>query len=362
MRNGGRFDGISMADLKQGYTETEEYYTCLFCGETAEKGIVYREGHRLLLAEKYLRRHIETAHGSVFASLLNLDKKHTGLTEHQKNLLRLFYAGKSDGAIQDELGIGSVSTIRNHRFSLKEKERQARIFLTLMELLAEREAMRGRAADEEETVLRKYFPAGPAGPLRTTAIRNKHRPVVLTAVAQRIMPGRDYTEKEINGVLKEVNADYVTLRRYLVDYGFLDRTADGRRYRRNQAEREGRRKMDRREELKRQYKEMKTEAGVYQIKNMVNQKVFVASTPNLKSLNRLEMMLGMGGHVNKELQKEWNEYGKENFSIEVLEVLTEKEDEYYNAREALKELEAKWLTKLQPYGEKGYNRQKPTRG
>lgn len=51
--------------------------------------------------------------------------------------------------------------------------------------------------------------------------------------------GRSYTEPEINGVLRAwkrdvapaIRADHVTLRRLLVDYGHLERTADGREYR-----------------------------------------------------------------------------------------------------------------------------------
>ena len=48
-----------------------------------------------------------------------------------------FYQGKSDKDIQKELEIGSSSTIRNHRFVFREKERQAKVFLALMELLNE---------------------------------------------------------------------------------------------------------------------------------------------------------------------------------------------------------------------------------
>jgi hypothetical protein len=99
--------------------------------------------------------------------------------------------------------------------------------------------------------------------------------------------------------------------------------------------------MDRRKELIQQYKEMKTEAGVYQIKNTKNQKVLVVSTPNLKTMNGKPMMLCGGGHKNKKLQEEWDKFGEETFVFEVLEVL--------------KELEKKWLEKLQPYGERGYN-------
>lgn len=46
---------------------------------------------------------------------------------------------------------------------------------------------------------------------------------------------------------------------------------------------EGEHIMDRKAELKRLYKETKTKAGVYQIINTVNQKVFVGSTMNLKT-------------------------------------------------------------------------------
>ena len=63
----------------------------------------------------------------------------TGLTEHQSHILRLFYEGKSDQEIKEELEIGSATTIRHHRFALKEKERQAKTLLVMMELLKEQD-------------------------------------------------------------------------------------------------------------------------------------------------------------------------------------------------------------------------------
>ncbi len=113
--------------------------------------------------------------------------------------------------------------------------------------------------------------------------------------------------------------------------------------------------IDHRKELIRQYKEIKIEAGVYQIKNTKNQKVFVASTPNLKTMNGKPMMLRGGVHKNKKLQEEWNKFGEEAFVFEVLEVLKEKEEGYFDKTGELKKLEKKWLEKLQPYGERGYN-------
>jgi hypothetical protein len=114
--------------------------------------------------------------------------------------------------------------------------------------------------------------------------------------------------------------------------------------------------MDRKKELKAQYKEMKPEAGVYQIRNTKNQKVYVDTTPNLKTMNGRLMMLRAGSHKNRQLQEEWKQYGEDAFVFEVLEILEEKEEGYFDQNEELKKLEAKWLAKLQPYGERGYHR------
>jgi hypothetical protein len=112
---------------------------------------------------------------------------------------------------------------------------------------------------------------------------------------------------------------------------------------------------DRRKELKQQYKEIKVEAGVYQIRNTSNEKSFVASTRNLKTLNGKELQLKSGSFPNKRLQADWNLLGPEAFVIEVLEVLIKPQEEYIDEKEALKRLEEKWIQKLQPFGEHGYN-------
>lgn len=39
-----------------------------------------------------------------------------------------------------------------------------------------------------------------------------------------------YSEKDINEILKPVCEDYVMIRRYLIDYGFLMRQNDGSKY------------------------------------------------------------------------------------------------------------------------------------
>jgi len=111
----------------------------------------------------------------------------------------------------------------------------------------------------------------------------------------------------------------------------------------------------RRKELLEQYKEIKTYMGVIQITNRINGKIFIAAYPNLK--NRwltIKSQLETGMHVNSQLQKDWNEYGPEAFDYKVLE---EKDTEkVMDIPWEVKQMEKKWLEKLQPFGEKGYNK------
>lgn len=113
--------------------------------------------------------------------------------------------------------------------------------------------------------------------------------------------------------------------------------------------------MDKKKELKNLYKEIKITAGIFQIKNLKNQKTFIKSSRNLKTMNGQHFQLEHGGHPNKKLQQEWNEFGKEAFVFEVLEVLKPQEEAYFNEKDALKKLEEKWLDQLQPFGESGYH-------
>lgn len=116
--------------------------------------------------------------------------------------------------------------------------------------------------------------------------------------------------------------------------------------------------MERKKELKQRYKEMPIEAGVYQIKNTQNGKIFIGSTRNFKTLNGIKFSLEAGTLMNKELQEEWSHFGASAFSIDILETLEKKDTLYFNEKEALLELENKWLEQLQPYERRGYNKKK----
>lgn len=246
-----KFWNASIEELKTGYVfearDRSEFYVCLVCGETFEQGIIYREEETYYEAKKYASHHVNQAHGSMFNWLLGQDKKLTGLTDLQKGLLNCFRQGQSDGEAARELGIGSTSTVRNHRFTLREKAKQARLFLAVMELAEERAGTSSPfvsvprsasmvderfAITEEENaeILQAYFKEGPQGPLSEFPRKQKRKAAILRQLIKRFETGRDYSEKEVNQILGEAFSDHVTLRRYLIDYGLLEREEDGSRY------------------------------------------------------------------------------------------------------------------------------------
>ncbi|EON72807.1 DUF2087 domain-containing protein [Lysinibacillus sphaericus] len=237
----------SIDDIKQGYTEEGSHFTCLLCGETIEKGIIYPHEDVLYEAGKYMQHHIMATHQSVFHYLNGLNKKMTGLTDHQSHILRLFYEGKTDQEIKEELEIGSATTIRHHRFALKEKERQAKTFLAMMELLKDQDQKVDSfvpihktatmvddryniTLTEEQQLLEKYFPNGIGQELVRFPKREKHKIVVLRAITKLLDESKQYTEKELNAMIHPIYEDYVQVRRYLIEYGFMNRTDDGSAY------------------------------------------------------------------------------------------------------------------------------------
>ena len=78
---------------------------------------------------------------------------------------------------------------------------------------------------------------------RITAWPAKQRAkrVAVEHLAGRFEPGRRYTENEVNTLLAQAHTfgDHTMLRRYLCDFGFLERTADGSSYWRAVRERVG---------------------------------------------------------------------------------------------------------------------------
>jgi hypothetical protein len=90
----------------------------------------------------------------------------------------------------------------------------------------------------EEFVERLCLVAAHPGPRRFPRKR-QDRQIAMKSILMRLDSARAYSEPEVNEALcawkrevaPEIETDHVTLRRLLVDYGHLERTADGARYR-----------------------------------------------------------------------------------------------------------------------------------
>lgn len=83
-------------------------------------------------------------------------------------------------------------------------------------------------SDEDQQVLRDYTQNG-----RLTRFPNKQKKtiVVLRWLATLFQPDRLYSESEVNTILKSVyEEDFVSLRRDLVDFGYLRRERGGGKY------------------------------------------------------------------------------------------------------------------------------------
>ncbi|HKJ40675.1 MAG TPA: GIY-YIG nuclease family protein [Sunxiuqinia sp.] len=98
--------------------------------------------------------------------------------------------------------------------------------------------------------------------------------------------------------------------------------------------------MKTKKELKEEYKQMKFSMGVFQVRNLENNKVLIDNSVDMSSKwNRHQTELNFGGHRNIALQKDWTALGEENFVFEVLSELNVKDEESVNYNKELKTLQ-----------------------
>jgi group I intron endonuclease len=100
-------------------------------------------------------------------------------------------------------------------------------------------------------------------------------------------------------------------------------------------------------------KELGDMIGIYIIKCNANNKVYIGQSINLKHrLNEHKSNLLRGVHNNKHLQKAFNKYGKEEFTFDILEILSK---ENYN-KTKLDLLEIEYIAKFESNNRrKGFN-------
>jgi hypothetical protein len=77
-----------------------------------------------------------------------------------------------------------------------------------------------RPTDARQMTLETFMPGG-----KLSAFPRKQEQIliILDEVAAKFETEHQYKERDVNVILEEVNEDYCTLRRYLVDYGYLTR-------------------------------------------------------------------------------------------------------------------------------------------
>jgi len=252
--DGTLFWNASLEELKNGFTLQGENYTCLLCGKVFEQGVIYNEGGKLLDAHKAVQTHIKESHGNPFTHYLKLGKIYTGLSAGQEEIARLSYDGLSDKEIVKATGANSASTVRNQRFAMREKYKQAKILTALFELLEEKKRQRKQepqAAEElvdfhptaimvderfsitqaeRDEVLARYFGADGQLRIKDFPAKEKKKIIIMQKLMENFTANTKYSEKEINGIIKRFYEDFVTLRRYLIQYGFLDRDEEGKTY------------------------------------------------------------------------------------------------------------------------------------
>ncbi|MDR3596362.1 DUF2087 domain-containing protein [Clostridium sp.] len=244
------FWSASIEEVKKGYIETEEEYKCIICEERYEKGRIYEVKSELYDARRAAVFHIEEKHSSMLEYLLGMNSTFTGVSEVQRELITLIAQGLSDREIATELGVAQ-STIRNHRYKLREKEKQAKLFLAMMDLLSKNTNKkinkldkgvicdahktattlddRFNITDKEKTdVIKTYMDENKA--LKSYPAKEKKKIIVLEEIARNFTKGKSYSEKEVNRILKRVYEDYATIRRALIEYGFIERSKDCSNY------------------------------------------------------------------------------------------------------------------------------------
>jgi len=68
------------------------------------------------------------------------------------------------------------------------------------------------------------------GKLTDFPVKDKHWYVILRWIASKFEVGVRYSERQTNQIITDIHADYATIRRNLVEYGFMRRERGGGNY------------------------------------------------------------------------------------------------------------------------------------
>ena len=243
------YSKVTLDELKKGYRYNKDNnaYICNYCEQHFEVGQIFSIGNNLYTAEHAISKHIQMLHGGNLSQLISSNTKYNTLTQNQKDLITLFASGMSDKEMAKKLGV-TEATIRRQRFTFREKAKQAKYYLAIYEQIFEKKVHSENAIipihnhaiyvddryliteQERRHILETSFSSLTPLVLKSFSPKEKKKVVILTKIAEQFEKGKLYNEKEVNQILQPIFDDYMSLRRYLIMYGFMERTQDGSKY------------------------------------------------------------------------------------------------------------------------------------
>lgn len=247
MSYNSNIENYTLNEIKNGYhlSCNKKYYVCNFCGKSLSIGEIYQIDGHFYDCLRAMKFHIAQEHDSVVKSILSSDCQYITFTDKQIQQLTLIYQNVSDIEIAKIMNV-SPSTVRHQKFMLREKAKQAKMSLAIYELVFQDQKKNlmeipksARMVDdrfmitqkEEESVVHEFFASLEPLKLGQYPTKAKKKIAVLKRIANEFKSGCVYTEKEVDAILKSIyEFDYATLRRELIDYGFMKRTNNCTKY------------------------------------------------------------------------------------------------------------------------------------
>jgi predicted transcriptional regulator len=221
----------------------------------------------------------------------------------------------------------------------------------------EKEIQDERIKKYEQKIIKVYFKSGK---LIKIPSQHKKRIIILEEIAKNFTTGVQYPESEVNLIISSFYDDYVTIRRYLVDINILSRKNGIYQLTRDFNQQKPVIKLPmtsktnikeinekKKAELKKIYKLTPTPIGIFQIRCLKNNRVYIGSALNLNGkMNSHRAQLRFGTSANTRLQEDWNNFGEENFLFEILEEIKPDPNPNYEYNDDLKNLKDAWINIL----------------
>lgn len=228
---------LTLTDLTQGWHQTANALVCNYCDAQFP----------LDTPAMTITHHLQAAHGGNLHALVHLDSRYNTLTTKQQALLTAFATGIKDKDLAAQTGV-TAATIRHQKFTFREKAKQAKLYLATYQAAFAQENPHERlldvpqhpqepddrwliTEDEAAQTLQHYFDFTQEPPrLIRWPKKQKAVIVVLTRIIVEIPDQQQFTEPQINAYLRPIYPDYTMVRRFLIEYHFLQRTPDGTAY------------------------------------------------------------------------------------------------------------------------------------